>query len=67
MSPLIERSYDWYEFNLVLRGPDAPRLSLASGREWMWMREAGRQVAEFLGVPLIDQLYHGPYQEGCRT
>jgi hypothetical protein len=67
MSPLVERRYDWYEFNLVFRGSGAARLNVASGANWMWMREAGRQVVEFLGVPLIDQLYHGPYKEGCRT
>jgi hypothetical protein len=54
--PVTGRNYDWYEFNLVLRGPDTPRLNLASGRDWMWIEQAGREVAEFLGVPLVDHL-----------
>jgi hypothetical protein len=66
-APLDVRKYDWYEFNLVLRGPDTPRFNLARGVDWMWMRQAGREVAEFLGVPLTDQLYHGPHPEGRRT
>ena len=59
-SPLITQQYDWYEFDLVFRDPTVPRMSIASGPDWVWMRQAGREVAEFLGVPLIDHLYHGP-------
>jgi hypothetical protein len=59
-SPPITQRYDWYEFNLVFRDSTVPRMSLASGPDWVWMRQAGREVAEFLGVPLLDQLYHGP-------
>jgi hypothetical protein len=61
-SPPITRPYDWYEFDLVFRDPTVARLSLASGPDWVWMRQAGREVAEFLGVPIVDQLYHGPYK-----
>src|SRR5207253_4162587 len=66
MGPGIEHQYDWYEFNLVLRGPE-PRLNLANGRNWVWIRQAGKEVAEFLSVPLVDQLYHDPNQKGCAT
>jgi hypothetical protein len=52
--------YDWYEFNLVLRDSDTPRMTLASGRQWDWMRQAGKELSEFLGVALVDQLSHGP-------
>jgi hypothetical protein len=57
---LVTRRYDWYEIDLVFRDPAAPRMSLASGPDWVWMREAGLEVAEFLGVRVIDQLSHGP-------
>ena len=56
----MTRHYDWYEFDLVFRDSAVPRLNLASGPDWVWMRQVGREVAEFLGVPLIDQLYHEP-------
>jgi hypothetical protein len=59
-SPPIMQQYDWYEFDLVFRDPAVVRMSLASGPDWVWMRQAGREVAAFLGVPLLDQLYHGP-------
>jgi hypothetical protein len=54
---MVERP--WYEFNLVLRGPDQPRLTLACSTDWEWMRAVGPEVATFLGVPLVDQLYQG--------
>ena len=60
MAPAIERPYDWYEFNLVLHGPQAPRMNLASGPDWTWMRLAGPEIARFLNVPLDDRVYHGP-------
>jgi hypothetical protein len=46
-------------FNVVFRGPTPSRLTIACGPDWPWMRQAGREVAEFLGVPLVDRLYHG--------
>jgi hypothetical protein len=57
--PII-RQYDWYKFDLVFRDPTIPRLNLAGDSDWTWMPQVGREVAEFLGVPVIDQLYHGP-------
>jgi hypothetical protein len=58
-SPPITREYDWYEFNVVFRGSTQVRLTITSGPDWGWMRQAGRELAEFLGVPLVDRLYHG--------
>jgi hypothetical protein len=59
-APSIEFEYDWYEFNLVLRGHETPRFNLASGTDWMWMGQAGAEIAQFLGVPLVDQRSHRP-------
>ena len=57
-SPPITREHDWYEFNLSFRGSPESRMTLASGPDWVWMRQAGRELAEFLGVPLVDRLHH---------
>jgi hypothetical protein len=53
------REFDGYELNLVLDDSALPRLNLASLTDWQWIRETGGRIAEFLGVPLIDKLYHG--------
>jgi hypothetical protein len=34
-------------------------VNLASLSDWQWIRETGGHIAEFLGVPVIDKLYHG--------
>jgi hypothetical protein len=34
-------------------------MTVASGPDWIWMGQAGRQLADFLGVPLVDGLEHG--------
>jgi hypothetical protein len=53
------REFDSYELNLVLDDSAVPRLNLASLSDWQWIRETGGWIAEFLGVPVIDKLYHG--------
>jgi hypothetical protein len=53
------REFDGYELNLVLENGSVPRLNLASLSDWQWIRETGGQIASFLGVPVIDKLYHG--------
>jgi hypothetical protein len=53
------REFDSYELNLVLDDSAVRRLNLASLSDWQWIRETGGRIAEFLGVPLIDELYHG--------
>jgi hypothetical protein len=32
------------------------RLSLTDDTDLGWTRQAGRQIADFLGVPVIDQI-----------
>jgi hypothetical protein len=53
------REFSGYELNLVLDRPDSPRLNLASLADWEWTRRAGQAIGEFLGVSVIDRLYHG--------
>jgi len=53
------RSFHGYELNLVLDNPSTPRLNLLCLSDWKWIREAGKQIGEFLGVPVIDKLNHG--------
>ena len=53
------RSFHAYELNVVLDGASTPRLNLLCLSDWKWIRESGQQIGEFLGVPVIDQLYHG--------
>jgi hypothetical protein len=45
-----------YQMNLVLDDPDMPRLNLADHGERAWTRQAGKRLADFLAVPLIDQI-----------
>jgi hypothetical protein len=54
------RSFHGYELNIVLDGTSTPRLNLLCLSDWKWIRQSGRQIAKFLGVPVIDELYHGP-------
>jgi hypothetical protein len=35
-------------------------MNLASVSDWQWIRDSGNRIADFLGVPVIDKLYHGP-------
>jgi hypothetical protein len=45
-----------YEMNLVFRNTVPPRVNLAAHADWVWMRQAGSRLAEFLDIPLLDQL-----------
>lgn len=45
-----------YEMNLVFRNTLPPRVNLAVHSDWKWMRQAGPRLAEFLDIPVIDQL-----------
>ncbi len=47
-----------YEMNLVFRDNRTPRVNLAVHSDWLWMRQAGPRLAEFLDVILVDQLCH---------
>jgi hypothetical protein len=53
------RSFHGYELNIVLDGTSTPRLNLLCLSDWKWIRQSGQQIGEFLGVPVIDKLYHG--------
>jgi hypothetical protein len=43
-----------FQLNLALKDPYQPRINLAFTRNGQWVRQAGRDLASFLGVPLID-------------
>lgn len=45
-----------YEMNLVFRNAIPPRINLAVHADWKWMRMAGPRLAEFLDIPVMDQL-----------
>lgn len=45
-----------YEMNLVFRNAIPPRVNLAVNDDWRWMRMAGPRLAEFLDIPVLDQL-----------
>jgi hypothetical protein len=53
------RAFDGYELNLILDGPPPSRLHLLALADWEWIRGAGREVGDYLGVPVVDGLYHG--------
>jgi hypothetical protein len=53
------REFHGYELNLILDDSSTPRLHLLCLADWKWIRETGRQIGEFLGVSVIDKLYHG--------
>jgi hypothetical protein len=45
-----------YQMNLVMADADQDRLNLTDDSDLDWARQAGQQIADFLGVPLIDQI-----------
>jgi hypothetical protein len=48
-----------YQMNLVVADAYQDRLNLTDDSDLEWTRQAGQQVADFLGVPLIDQIADG--------
>jgi hypothetical protein len=56
--------YRSYQLNLVFDDPKDPRYNLTTHSDWKWMREAGQTLADFLGIPVADQLAHST--EGVR-
>jgi hypothetical protein len=48
-----------YQLNLVMADPFLDRLNLTNDSDLEWTRQAGRQVADFLGVAMIDQIADG--------
>jgi hypothetical protein len=53
------REFSGYELNLILDGPESTRLHLLALADWDWLRRAGNEVGAYLGVPVLDRLYHG--------
>ncbi|HMP18027.1 MAG TPA: hypothetical protein PKD72_13465 [Gemmatales bacterium] len=45
-----------YEMNLVFSNTVPPRVNLAVHPDWRWMQQAGARLAEFLELPVVDQL-----------
>ena len=56
---ISSRAFSGYEMNLILDGPHPTRFHLLALADWEWLRGASREVGEYLGVPVIDRLYHG--------
>ena len=48
-----------YQMNLVTADDYQERLHLTDDSDLQWTRQAGRQIADFLGAPLIDQIADG--------
>jgi len=45
-----------YQLNVVLDDPDRPRINLTNNTNWEVTWRAGSELAEFLGVPLLDEV-----------
>jgi hypothetical protein len=45
-----------YQLNVVLDDPDRPRLNLTNTANWEATWRMGSELAEFLGVPLLDEV-----------
>ncbi len=45
-----------YQLNLVMADAHQDRLNLTDDTDLQWTRQAGQQLADFLGVTLIDQI-----------
>ncbi|HVS34842.1 MAG TPA: hypothetical protein VMS17_04615 [Gemmataceae bacterium] len=48
-----------YQLNLVIADAREDRLNLTDDTDLEWTRQAGQQIADFLDVPLIDQIADG--------
>jgi hypothetical protein len=57
--PTTHEQFYTYEMNLLFDHTEQSRLHLTTHSDWQWMRQAGQKLASFLGVPVVDQLYHG--------
>ncbi len=56
---ISSRSFSGYELNLILDVPRPNRLHLLALSDWDWLRRAGGEIGAYLGVPVVDRLYHG--------
>jgi hypothetical protein len=57
--PTTREQFYTYEMNLVFSDSQQSRLHLCTHADWKWMRETGQKLADFLGVPVVDQLCQG--------
>lgn len=46
--------YQTWQLNLVVAGPEGPRLALSSHSDRTWTCSAARRLADFLSIPLLD-------------
>ncbi|HVS37740.1 MAG TPA: hypothetical protein VMS17_19415 [Gemmataceae bacterium] len=53
------REHVSYQMNLVMAEAYQDRLHLSDDSDLKWTRQAGRQIADFLDVPLLDQIADG--------
>jgi hypothetical protein len=58
-APSTHEQFYTYEMNLVFGDSQQSRLHLCTHADWKWMREVGQKLAEFLRVPVVDQLCQG--------
>lgn len=48
--------YQQYQLNIVLDDAVLPRLNVSNHPNLEWTRASGRQLADFLGIPLLDHV-----------
>jgi hypothetical protein len=53
------KQFHTYEMNVLFDSDPAARMRLCGHSDWDWMRREGGRLADFLGVPVVDQLHHG--------
>jgi hypothetical protein len=63
----VKTAYRSYQLNLVLDDPNDPRLNLSDHSDWDSTWEAGRQLAEFLGVPFLEQVCEEEEEDGTQS
>jgi len=51
--------YTQYQLNLVLDDADMPRINVSNHPDLAWTQECGRRLADFLDVPLLEQVPDG--------
>lgn len=49
-------TFETFQLNLVLRDERQPRMLLCAPSDCDWVLKIGRELADFLGVPLLDHL-----------
>lgn len=57
--PISDERFHSYEMNLLVDRAEQPRLHLTAHADWQWMQQEGQKLANFLGIPAVDQLSRG--------